>query len=306
MAWRAIRKIDFTFTSITRSQSSSFSSKTEARRMIPALLKRMLTPAKRSRARSTMRRQSAAWVTSTHSKCARPPADDISRSTCNPPASFTSANETDAPSRANNKAVARPIPEAAPVMIADFPCKHWLSISFPTTPATRRHLSASQSACRLCTIASVHMSRDVSGIVGREEGEECSDFFWLSVTMQGDLAINLLQHLVCVFSTLHRGEHVTGGHRADSHLWSKFQGHRFCQFNNTGLRGVIVGVKRLPYQPVSRSCLQNHPSVMLHHVTCRCLRDIEQSRQVHGNHLVPLRWRDVQEIVPNADTRVID
>ena len=34
-------KIDFTFTAITRSQSSSLSSGTEARRMTPALLKRI-------------------------------------------------------------------------------------------------------------------------------------------------------------------------------------------------------------------------------------------------------------------------
>src|SRR5262249_23353895 len=36
----------------------------------------------------------------------------------------------------------------------------------PDYACERRHLSAGQSACRLCTIASVNMSRDISGIVG--------------------------------------------------------------------------------------------------------------------------------------------
>ena len=52
MTWRDIRKMDFTFTAITRSQSASLSSTTEARRMIPALLNRMWIAPKSRTARS--------------------------------------------------------------------------------------------------------------------------------------------------------------------------------------------------------------------------------------------------------------
>src|SRR6478752_6494200 len=55
ITWRDIRKIDFTLAAITRSQSSSLSSTTEARRIMPALLNRMWMVPKSWTARSTTR-----------------------------------------------------------------------------------------------------------------------------------------------------------------------------------------------------------------------------------------------------------
>src|SRR6185503_17932616 len=55
MTWRDIRKMAFTLTAITRSQSVSLSSITEARRMMPALLNRMWMPPNSRTARSVMR-----------------------------------------------------------------------------------------------------------------------------------------------------------------------------------------------------------------------------------------------------------
>ena len=121
MTWRDIRNMDFTFTAMTRSQSVSLSSTTEARRIMPALLNRIWMPPNSRTARSMMRWQSAARVTSPGSKMARPPCLVISAATACPPDSLMSVRTTEARSLAKRKAVVRPMPDAAPVMIAILP-----------------------------------------------------------------------------------------------------------------------------------------------------------------------------------------
>ena len=68
---------------------------------------------------------SATWPT------ARPPAASISFATASAPAPFTSATTTAAPSRASSSAVARPMPDAAPVTIATLPASLPRSIRLP-------------------------------------------------------------------------------------------------------------------------------------------------------------------------------
>ena len=62
-----------------------------------------------------------ALVTSTWTKVASPPVSVIICTVCSPPSSFMSAMTSFAPSRANVRAVARPIPDAPPVTNATLP-----------------------------------------------------------------------------------------------------------------------------------------------------------------------------------------
>src|SRR5215510_14722328 len=64
---------------------------------------------------------STAWDTSVLTKMASPPFSVIIWTVCCPPSSFISATTSFAPSRANVRAVARPIPEAPPVTNATLP-----------------------------------------------------------------------------------------------------------------------------------------------------------------------------------------
>src|SRR5215510_8090653 len=64
-----------------------------------------------------------ALVTSTWTKMASPPFSVIIWTVCCPPSAFMSAMTSFAPSRAKVSVVARPIPEAPPVMRATFPSK---------------------------------------------------------------------------------------------------------------------------------------------------------------------------------------
>src|SRR6476646_7647899 len=66
-------------------------------------------------------RTCSCWVTSTCCDQASPPAERTSSATCIKPASFRSTNMTRAPSLAKRRALARPKPEAAPVMMAALP-----------------------------------------------------------------------------------------------------------------------------------------------------------------------------------------
>src|SRR5215831_15840584 len=64
---------------------------------------------------------STAWDTSVLTKMASPPCSVIRWTVCCPPSSFMSAMTSFAPSRANVRAVALPIPDAPPVTRATFP-----------------------------------------------------------------------------------------------------------------------------------------------------------------------------------------
>jgi len=72
-------------------------------------------------ANANMLSMSADRVTSTRTAAARPPAFSIAATVSADPASFTSATTIAAPSLASRCAVARPIPDPAPVIIATLP-----------------------------------------------------------------------------------------------------------------------------------------------------------------------------------------
>src|SRR4051812_565627 len=68
------------------------------------------------------------WRTSRTSPTASPPADWISLTTVSTPSTYWSVTATRAPSSANRCAVARPMPDAAPVTSAAFPAIDRLSL----------------------------------------------------------------------------------------------------------------------------------------------------------------------------------
>ena len=117
----AARKIAFSPTFRVSSQSCSSRSVATPSRTRMALLCTMSTRPNASSVRANMPMTSSRAATSVRTKTASPPAACISPATCRPPASSTSAMQTEAPSRARTSAVARPMPEAAPVTMAAVP-----------------------------------------------------------------------------------------------------------------------------------------------------------------------------------------
>src|SRR3954447_3679030 len=112
------RYTEVRLTSCTRRQASSSVSRIESSSggEMPALLNSTSRPPKRSIAAAYIARTSSALVTS-----ARTNSPPISSACAVPPASSRSATTTCAPSAANRRALARPIPLAAPVMTVTFP-----------------------------------------------------------------------------------------------------------------------------------------------------------------------------------------
>src|SRR3989338_425631 len=121
IAARTPRKMLFKFKFTTKFHSSSVNSWIFLRTPPPALLKRMSSPPKCSRAAATIRSQSVWTVTSMREKSACPPSCSIRLSTLGFTVSWISQHTTFAPSRAKRRAVARPMPLLAPVTIATLP-----------------------------------------------------------------------------------------------------------------------------------------------------------------------------------------
>src|ERR1017187_3328520 len=90
-------------------------------RVMPALLMSTSTAPHRPTTSSTADSTSAAFTTLTFWKSASPPSEDRARSNSSCPASLTSHAATRQPSLAKHRAVARPIPAAAPVTMTTLP-----------------------------------------------------------------------------------------------------------------------------------------------------------------------------------------
>src|SRR5581483_7962756 len=76
--------------------------------------------------------------------------------------------------------------------------------------------------------------------------------------------------------------------------------------DHSGFGGVVVGVVWVTHDAVGGSSLQNYSPMVLHHVARSGLRHVENTSEVDGNYFVPLFGRDIEKIMANADTGVID
>ena len=150
------------------------------------------------------------------------------------------------------------------------------------------------------------MAGDVGGVFGGQVGEEGGDFFGLGVAAQGDLAVDFFEHGIGVFGALHGCQDIAGRDGADSYLGGEFEGHGFCEFDDSCLGGVVIRIKRLPYEPIGRGGLQDHAAAALPHVTRGGLGHVEESGQVHRESAVPFIGSDVEELVADGDAGVID
>jgi hypothetical protein len=88
---------------------------------MPALFTRMSSRLCASTVAAMASFTSSSREVSVRKKLALPPVASISPTTAFPVSSFSSATSTLAPSAANSRAMARPIPEPAPVISAAFP-----------------------------------------------------------------------------------------------------------------------------------------------------------------------------------------
>src|SRR5207248_1845681 len=115
-----------TLTSTTRSQRAGSSSGNTSRGVtpastMPALFTRMSSRPKDAHTSSMILRMPSSFATSPGVVTARPPSCSMSRTLSNATVSSISLTATVAPSRANRRAVARPIPEPPPVTSAIAP-----------------------------------------------------------------------------------------------------------------------------------------------------------------------------------------
>ena len=109
------------FTSITRSQFATVASSRVPATRIPALLTSTSSLPNASIVASMAACHDSGRVTSRWTYSACPPISFISASTLRPSSSSTSPNATFAPSRANSRASAAPIPRAPPLTNATLP-----------------------------------------------------------------------------------------------------------------------------------------------------------------------------------------
>src|SRR5471032_2194607 len=112
------KNIDFRLMRITRSKSSSQTSRKSAACVTPALLTRISIWPKRARVSFSIASTSAFWLTSAQKKCACGPS---AAAAC-APSSLISTSMTCAPSAIRRLAQARPMPCVAPVTMAVLPC----------------------------------------------------------------------------------------------------------------------------------------------------------------------------------------
>src|ERR1700722_11353144 len=134
------------FTAISLSQASLSSMSDTALPLMPALFTRMSSLPYFCTVASTTAFQSASLVTSRRMNSAVPLARVMSAATCWPSSSNMSAITTLAPSFANRRAVATPIPDAAPLMIATFPSRRIIS---PPEPNVAHQAATSTLAWRV-------------------------------------------------------------------------------------------------------------------------------------------------------------
>jgi hypothetical protein len=106
---------------MSKSHSDSSNSVTAPERWAPALLTITSMPPISSAALSINARMSSASDTSVCTNRALPPSSSMSATVLWASSSFMSATTTEAPSLAKSRAVALPMPVAAPVMIATLP-----------------------------------------------------------------------------------------------------------------------------------------------------------------------------------------
>jgi hypothetical protein len=124
-AWVA-RSMDLRSTAMTRSHSSSVTSKSDLRDSMPTLLWRMSTAPQRSSTLLTIASHSALRVTSAAKTTASPPSTAIALAVSSAFSGLASTQRTRAPSRAKRMAAALPLPrpgprEPAPVTMAILP-----------------------------------------------------------------------------------------------------------------------------------------------------------------------------------------
>jgi len=147
---RHIRKTDLRSVPIMRSQSASVVSTKAFSWMMPALLTRMSMPPVKARASSSRRCTSLDWLTSAPIARATPPPAQISSTTAWAAGAWCRwFTTTRAPAWANSSAEARPMPVAAPVISAVFPCRQRLGV-MPSPPRgwpPGIGLSAAQRRC---------------------------------------------------------------------------------------------------------------------------------------------------------------
>src|SRR5664280_1998655 len=86
-------------------------------------------------------------------------------------------------------------------------------------------LAACQPARRLGAVDHVHVSVEVSGVLGGQKREERGDLFRLGVPAKRDLLVHRLQHFVGVLGALHWGQNISGCDGVHPHLGRQLQRH---------------------------------------------------------------------------------
>src|SRR5205807_8741568 len=105
---------------------------------------------------------------------------------------------TSAPARAKRRAVARPIPDAPPVIRATFVrndpvisqavmlalLEMRLGLRQPETGNWKLFLSARNPTCSFRSVNRIHMTSDLGRVFGSEKSKQCRNFFQLGMAAQ--------------------------------------------------------------------------------------------------------------------------
>ena len=110
---------------------------------------------------------------------------------------------------------------------------------------------------------------------------------------------------------MHGGQHVSRSDGAYANFGREFERHALGEFDHPRLRCVVIGVVGVAHDAVGGGSLQNHSAARLdrktfHHVASRGLGNIEDAREIYGDHLIPFFGSDVKEVVTDADAGIVD
>src|SRR5437764_6713863 len=147
----------------------------------------------------------------------------------------------------------------------------------------------------LAAVDGDHRAGQVGAVVGGKEGEERGDLLGSRVPAERDLRVGRAQHLRRVLGLLHRREHVAGADVVDVNLRRELERHRPRERDHAGLGGVVVGVQRVPDEPVRRGRDQDRAAVGFRsdHPPRRLLGAVERPVEVDGEDAPPLVGREL-------------
>src|SRR5437764_1114645 len=254
-----------------------------------------------------------------------------SRAVASRSALFRATIATSAPSRANSRAMALPMPRLPPVTIACLSCNprsmafspllEWRDsvvprpLFSPRNPGARRRAwmvddrrpeTTRFRAASDRQIAAIHgygAAGYPARLVGGEKQHRHNEIVGLAEPAERNQRLCRTPCFrIGIARSRQPGQRWAGGNRVDADaVRRQIDGHRVGQRAGAALRSDIGGALGPRHLGELRGHVDDAAAALLHHLPRRCLSDVKHARQVDRDDAVPSLGIDIQEIEPVAD-----